>query len=164
MAEDLLVHVRGLIPTPSGSGVFLGAENSDKTIAIFIDPSVAACITMFLQGVEKPRPLTHDLIGNIFTGLGVEIQKVVVNDLQSETFFARIFLKQYSELGTNFLEIDSRPSDAIAIAIQQDAPIFVNSKVWNASDDMDWALTQAEKESGINLAENDDPDDFDYLT
>jgi len=163
VSEDLLVYVRGLIPTPSGSGVFLGADDRDKTIAIFIDPSVAACITMFLQDIDKPRPLTHDLIGNVFTGLGIEVLKIVVNDFKDETFFARIFLKQESELGTNFLEIDSRPSDAIAIALQQGAPVFVSTKVWDAVDDMGWALTQAEKDSQVELSEDDDSDDFDYL-
>lgn len=151
--EDILVEVKGLVPTPSGSGVFL--SNGDKVIAIFVDPSVAAAITMFLQEIKKPRPLTHDLIGNIFTGLGVEAQKVVVNDLRDDTFFARLYLKQESDLGTNLIEVDARPSDSIAIAIQQACPIYVNIKVWQQTEDMTWALKQATAEQ-----EDDDEDEM----
>ena len=151
MSEDeILVEVKGLVPTPSGSGVFL--SSGDKVIAIFVDPSVAAAITMFLQEIRKPRPLTHDLIGSIFTGLGIHAQKVVVNDLHDDTFFARLYLKQENELGTSLVEIDARPSDSIAIAVQQGCPVYVHRKVWDQSEDMSWALKQA-------TGELDDDDD-----
>ena len=139
--EELAVRLRGLVPTPSGSGVFLEAD--DKVIAIFIDSSVAASIGLYLQGIEKPRPFTHDLIGNMLSGFGITVLKVVVNDLIEDTFYARILLKQQNELGTNLLEVDARPSDAMAIALQQDAPIFVVRKVMEAADDMAWALDEA---------------------
>lgn len=151
--DEILVEVKGLVPTPSGSGVFL--SNDDKVIAIFVDPSVAAAITMFLQEIKKPRPLTHDLIGNILVGLGVAVQKVVINDLHDDTFFARLFLKQENDLGTNLIEVDARPSDSIAIAIQQDCPIYVHKKVWLQTEDMSWALKQATAEQ-----EDDDEDEM----
>ena len=138
---NIPVQVKGLVPTPSGSGVFL--SNGDKVIAIFVDPNVAAAITMFLQNLQKPRPLTHDLIGNMFAGLGVRAQKIVVNDLKDDTFYARLYLIQESDLGTNLVEIDSRPSDAIAISLQQGCPIFVSADVWERAEDMQWALEQA---------------------
>ena len=141
MDKDIQVMVRGLLPTPTGCGIFL--TDGDKTIAIFVDHSVAAAITMFLQKVEKPRPLTHDLIASIFTGLGVRVQKVVINDLQEETFFARLFLVQENELGRNLVEVDARPSDSIAIALQQKCPVYVSRKVWEKAEDMTWALEQA---------------------
>lgn len=144
-AQNIPVSIKGLVPTPSGSGVFL--SNGDKVIAIFVDPNVAAAITMFLQKLKKPRPLTHDLIGNVFTGLGIRAQKVIVNDLKDDTFYARLHIIQESELGTNLVEIDSRPSDAIAIALQQGCPIYVSPSVWNKAEDMRWALDQA-KSSG----------------
>jgi bifunctional DNase/RNase len=143
--KDLLVEVRGIVPTPSGSGIFL--SHGKKIITIFVDPSVSAAITMVLQGVQKPRPLTHDLIGSIFTGLGVKMQKVVINDLKEDTFFARIFLVEDNELGTKIVEIDARPSDSIALALHHKCPIFVVEKVWNQAEDMSWALEQAEKAS-----------------
>ena len=143
--DAIPVRIQGLIPTPSGSGVFLNHE--DKTIAIFVDPSVAAAISMFMQNVTKPRPLTHDLMGNIFQGLGIQVQKVVVNDLKDDTFYARLFLIQSTELGTNLAEIDSRPSDAIALALQAGCPIFVNATVWAKAEDMNWALAKAREEA-----------------
>ncbi len=139
--NDILVSVRGFVPTPTGCGVFLG--NGDKTIAIFVDHNVAAAITMFLHKVKKPRPLTHDLIANIFAGLGVRVKKIVVNDLKEDTFYARIFLVQENELGKNLVEIDARPSDSIALALQQRCPVFVSPKVWELAEDMTWALEQA---------------------
>ena len=143
-SETIPVTVEGLVPTPTGCGVFL--HHGDKTITIFVDHGVAAAITMFMHGVRKPRPLTHDLIVNIFAGLGVRVLKVVVTDLKEDTFFARLYLVQDSELGRHMLEVDSRPSDAIAIALQQQCPIHVARHVWDATEDMTWALEQARQE------------------
>lgn len=155
---NIPVQVKGLVPTPSGSGVFL--TNGEKVIAIFVDPNVAAAITMFLQNLQKPRPLTHDLIGNIFSGLGVRAQKVVINDLQEDTFYARLHLIQQSDLGTNLVEIDSRPSDAIAISLQQRCPISVNPDVWERAEDMQWALEQAEETSSPKVDTESAIDEF----
>lgn len=137
----LQVQVRGIVPTPTGCGVFLGAGS--KVIAIFVDHSVAAAITMALHGLKKSRPLTHDLIRNILAGLGARVDKVVINDLKDDTFFARLYLVQENELGRNVVEIDARPSDAMAIALQHECPIFVARAVWESADDMTWALEQA---------------------
>ncbi len=141
------------MPTPTGCGVFL--SNGDKVIAIFVDHSVAAAITMFMHNIKKPRPLTHDLIASIFVGLGVTAQKVVINDLQDDTFFARLFLIQENELGKNLVEIDARPSDSIALALQQECPVFVSAHVWEKAEDMSWALEQASRDS----EETEDEDD-----
>jgi uncharacterized protein len=147
--SDILVAVKGLVPTQTGCGVFLG--DGDKVIAIFVDHSVAAAITMFLHGIKKPRPLTHDLIANVFAGLGVKVQKIVVNDLRDDTFYARLYLLQENDLGRNVVEVDARPSDSIAIALQQQCPIYVSRPVWEKADDMSWALEQA--------SESKEPDD-----
>ena len=151
MQDDVSVQIRGLVPTPTGCGVFLGSDG--KTIAIFVDHSVAAAITMSLHKIKKPRPLTHDLIANIFSGLGVRVEKVVVNDLKDDTFFARLYLVQENELGRSVLEIDARPSDSIAIALQHQCPIFVARPVWEKAEDMSWALEQAQ------AREEGNPDD-----
>lgn len=143
--SELQVEVRGLLPTPTGCGVFLG--HGDKTITIFVDHGVAAAITMFMHGIKKPRPLTHDLMANILAGLDIRITKVVVNDLQDDTFFARLYLVQENELGRHMAEIDARPSDSIALAMQQSCPIFVAQHVWDSTEDMTWALEQARKQS-----------------
>ena len=153
MTKDILVKVKGLVPTQTGCGVFLG--DGTKVIAIFVDHSVAAAITMFLHGVKKPRPLTHDLIANIFAGLGAKVQKVVINDLKDDTFFARLYLLQENELGKNVVEVDARPSDSIAIALQQKCPVYIARSVWDKADDATWALEQAGQESG-DVSDEDD--------
>lgn len=135
------VQVRGIVPTPTGCGVFLGAAG--KAIAIFVDHSVAAAITMALHGVKKARPLTHDLINSILAGLGGRVEKVVINDLKDDTYFAQLYVVQENELGRNVVEIDARPSDSMAIALHHGCPIFVARAVWDAAEDMTWALEQA---------------------
>ena len=157
MKTDIPVRVKGLVPTPTGCGVFL--TNDDKVIAIFVDHSVAAAITMSIHKIKKTRPLTHDLIGSIFAGLGVTVQKVVVNDLKEDTFFARLYLVQETGAGKNMAEIDARPSDSIAIALQQGCPIFVNPRVWEQAEDMSWALEQATQNAKDEEASDDSDGD-----
>lgn len=142
--QSIPVQVRGIVPTPTGCGVFLGAGG--KVIAIFVDHSVAAAITMALHGVKKARPLTHDLIGHILAGLGARVEKVLINDLKDETYFARLTIVQENELGRNVVEIDARPSDSMALALQHQCPILVARSVWDAAEDMTWALEQASGE------------------
>lgn len=157
-----MVTVQGLVPTPTGCGVFLG--NEDKIITIFVDHNVAAAITMVMRGMRKSRPLTHELMVHIFTGLGVRVQKVVVNDLQEDTFFARLYLVQESEVGQHWLEIDARPSDAIVIALQQKCPVYVAHHVWDAAEDMSWALEQAQNEAAQEEDNNEGDDNPDEPT
>lgn len=141
MKSDIPVTIKALIPTPQGVGVFL--TDGVKTIAIFIDHYVATAITMFAKGIKAPRPLTHDLIVSILAGFGARVQKVVINDLKDDTFYARLYLLQESEHGRNLIEIDARPSDSMALAIQQRCPIYVSADVWARAGDMSWALEQA---------------------
>jgi len=142
--EEIPVQVKNILPTQTGSGVFLG--NEEKTIAIFVDPMVAMGIVMQLRRVKSPRPMTHDLIGNILAGLGAKVEKVVVNDLKDDTFYARIYITQSNELGRCIIEVDARPSDSIAIALQQGCPVYVSRKVWEKAEDMSWALEKLENE------------------
>jgi bifunctional DNase/RNase len=151
--DELQVRIKALVPTPSGCGIFL-TDDEQKVIAIFVDHSVAAAITMALHKIKQPRPMTHELIANIFAGLGVKVEKVIINDLQDDTYFARLFLVQLNELGRSVTEIDSRPSDAMAIALREECPIFVTRDVWGRAQDMSWALDQAQKK----LQEDQDKD------
>lgn len=146
MKHEIAVTIKALVPTPTGCGVFL--TDGSKVIAIFVDHSVAAAITMAMHEIRKPRPLTHDLIENILAGLDVVLQKVVINDLKDDTYFARLFLYQKTESGKNMLEIDARPSDSIAMALQLKAPIFITDDVLARADDMSWALEQKKPEAG----------------
>lgn len=132
------VHVRGVVPTASGCAVFLG--NDEKVFVIYVDQHVGTAIARIVQGHQYARPLTHDLIGQVFAGLGVTVQRVVINDLRDNTFFARLLLRQESELGQKIVEVDARPSDSIALALQAKAEILVASGVFEAVEDMSWVL------------------------
>ena len=147
MKNDVVqVQVKGVLPTTNGCAVFVG--NEEKTFVIYVDHSVGAAITMFLRNTPKERPLTHDLIGHIFTGLGVRVERVVVNDLKNSTYFARLILRSENELGKKILEIDARPSDCIALAVMQKSPIFVANKVFGVVEDMSEVLKRMNEEGG----------------
>jgi uncharacterized protein len=109
------VQIRGLAATSGGFAVFLG--NEDKVFVMFVDQSVGAAIAMFKQGRQKERPLTHDLLANIFRALGAKIERVIVNDLKRGTYFARLVLSAENESQQKkIIEIDAQPSDCIAMA------------------------------------------------
>ena len=129
------VQVRAVAAVSGGCAVFLG--NEDKVFVMFVDQSVGAAITMFMQGTQKERPLTHDLLANVLRALGAKIDRVVVNDLKDGTYFARLVLSAENELKQKrIIEIDARPSDCIAMATQQPAPIYVSLDVWDQLEDM----------------------------
>ena len=139
------VQIRAIVPTTGGCAVFLG--NQDKVFVIFVDHSVGAAITMFIQGMQKERPLTHDLITNILLALGTKIERVIINDLKRGTYFGRLILSAESELHQKrIIEIDARPSDCIAMAAQRRAPIYVSLNVWEKVEDMTEVLRKMQEE------------------
>jgi uncharacterized protein len=151
------VQVKGVLPTTNGCAVFVG--NDEKTFVIYVDHSVGAAITMFLRATPKERPLTHDLIGHILTGLGVRVERVVVNDLKNSTYFARLILHAENELGKKILEIDARPSDCIALAVQQKSQIFVANKVFSVVEDMTEVLKRMNQEGGEGFTATEPQDE-----
>lgn len=156
--EIVEIQVKAVLPTTNGCAVFVG--NQEKTFVIYVDHSVGAAITMFLRSTPKERPLTHDLIGHIFTGLGVQVERVIINDLKNSTYYARLILRAENELGKKLLEIDARPSDCIALAVQQKSPLYVTSKVFNAVEDMSEVLKRMNEEtpSGESESSEEEPE------
>src|ERR1700720_1171316 len=139
------VRIRGLCATSVGCAVFLG--NEEKVFVMFVDQSVGAAIAMFKQGTQKERPLTHDLLANILRALGAKIERVIVNDLKGGTYFARLVLSAENESQQKkIIEIDARPSDCIAMATQQPAPILVSLDVWDEVEDMTEVLRKMQQE------------------
>jgi len=111
---------------------------------------------MFMQGTQRERPLTHDLLANILRALGAKIDRVIVNDLKHGTYFATLVLSVENELNQKkILEIDARPGDCIAMAIQQAGPIYISLAVWDAVEDMTEALRKMQEESP-HAEESDD--------
>jgi uncharacterized protein len=144
-ARRLDPRLFGALAVSGGCAVFLG--NEDKVFVMFVDQSVGAAITMFMQGTQKERPLTHDLLANVLRALGAKIHRVVINDLKDGTYFARLVLSAENESHQKkIIEIDARPSDCIAMATQQLAPIFVSLDVWDEVEDMTEVLRKMQQE------------------
>ncbi len=148
------VSVKAVFPAKAqGAGVFLG--NEEKCFVIYVDASIGMAISMFIQKVKKQRPLTHDLIGLIFQALDVTLDHVVINDIKDGTYYARLLLRVQNEVHQKVLEIDARPSDSIALALQTGAPIFVSQAVWDEVEDaseMLEALSEEARKAAEQLA------------
>ena len=125
--ELVEMKVKGLMLDPISDApiVVLRDKSSHRFLPIWIGVPEANAIAMVLEDVTVPRPMTHDLYANTLRALGASIESIEVHDLVENTFYARINLGGGGEI----LSIDSRPSDAIAIALRTGAPIFVSTKV-----------------------------------
>jgi bifunctional DNase/RNase len=105
--------------------IVLKEKDGKRSFPIVIGIHEAWAIDRAVKGITTPRPLTHDLIGNVIEGLNAGLVKIVISDLRNNTFYARIVLQQNGSL----VEVDSRPSDAIVLAMQKNTPIYVAKKV-----------------------------------
>ncbi|MBN1152098.1 MAG: bifunctional nuclease family protein [Dehalococcoidia bacterium] len=106
--------------------VILKEKYSNRYLPIWIGPAEADAIAVKLQNVELARPLTHDLLQSVIASLGAAPDYIVVNDLQKDTFYAKLVLKLS---GQEVIEVDSRPSDALALAVRADVPIYAEDAV-----------------------------------
>ena len=145
MKNDVVpIQIRGILPANSGCALFVG--NDEKVFVINVEPQMGAVIGMFLRDTPKERPLTHDLMGHLMTALGAHVERVIINDLKSETYFARLIVSAENELfEKKIIELDGRPSDCIALAIQQKAPIYVSRDVWDEVEDRSDVLRHLEE-------------------
>ena len=114
-----------LDPNTQSPVVVLETVTDKKLLPIWIDVPEARAIALQLEHVATPRPLTHDLIRNIIQGLGATLQRVMITDLRNNTYFAVLFLGFKGQ----DLQIDARPSDAIAVALRMKAPIYASTQV-----------------------------------
>ena len=114
-------------PPSKGYAVLLREMNGGgRQLPVIVGAFEAQAIALALEGIEMPRPMTHDLLSNLIENLEVDVKRIVISDLRDGTFFAKIVIDSY-QFGGN--EIDSRPSDAIALALRVEAPILVDSSV-----------------------------------
>jgi bifunctional DNase/RNase len=137
LLPQLEVEIRGLILDPVSNTpiVILKKPNENLFLPIWIGVFEANAIALQLEGVETPRPMTHDLLRGIITALGATVDAVVVHSLVENTFHARIFL---SGAKTGPVEVDARPSDAIALALRCHAPIRVAESVFREAHALDF--------------------------
>src|SRR5206468_5167249 len=154
MKNDVLpIEIRGILPASSGCAIFVG--NEQKVFVIQVEHNMGAIIGMFLKDTPKERPLTHDLINNIFKGFNVTIERVVITELKNATYYARLVLKMDNELGKKLVEIDARPSDCLALATAQKKPIFVSTALFEQVDDMSEVLDRINEGGGTEAEEQE---------
>jgi len=127
--------------------VVLKEESVERYLPIWIGPAEANSIAIKLQGASVLRPLSHDLICSVIEALGAKVDSVVITELRSDTFYAKIILKADGEE----LQVDSRPSDALALAASTQAPIFTEEQV------LDEAGIWLDKETGRPISEGSRP-------
>ena len=125
------MKIRGLMmdPVTNMPIVILKDASGNAILPIWVGIYEANAIALEIEKVATPRPMTHDLIKNVLTGLSAGVQKVVVSDLRDDTFYAVIWLERNGEI----ISIDSRPSDALALALRLDCPIYVEDTVLKSS-------------------------------
>ncbi len=150
--------VRGIALDPITNMPIIILKDVDerKALPIWVGIFEANAIALELEKVSTPRPMTHDLLKSILDGLGVSVRQVVVNDLKDNTFFAVIEL---SHNGTA-VNIDARPSDAIALALRVNAPIFVTESVVSQAKSVEIAEEKEETDKWKEWLENLKPEDF----
>jgi len=155
------MKVAGIVldPVTNVPIVVLRDLEEKTTVPIWIGLVEASAIAMELEKIKIQRPLTHDLIKNLLSELRVEVVRIEVTDLKDNTYFALIHLNA----GDRALAVDSRPSDAIALALRTGSPILVESKVIEKSqqlDSKDEAFTQENRDKWTEILENLNPEDF----
>jgi len=126
--EKIQVDILGLSTSPASGGAYaliLKEINGNRRLPIIIGAFEAQSIALEMEGIKPPRPLTHDLMKNIIDSLGVAVAEVIISELRDGTFYAKLSLEATSVNQ----EVDSRPSDAIALAVRFGVPIFVSDKV-----------------------------------
>ena len=149
MKRDVLrVEIRGILPANSGCAVFIG--NEEKVFVIQVEHNMGAVIGMFLKDTPKERPLTHDLMNSVLQGFGITVERVVITELKSATYFARMILQQQNEIGRKLVEIDARPSDCLALATAQKRPIFVSQALFDQVEDMSEVLARIHEQGGTS--------------
>jgi bifunctional DNase/RNase len=129
---EIEVKIRALMMDPnSGTPIIILKDvQSDTMLPIWVGAYEANAIALEIEKIAPPRPMTHDLLRNLITQLGVQVERVVVTRLQDNTFFAEIEMRNSDG---DLMRLDSRPSDAIALALRADCPIFVDMEVIKAS-------------------------------
>ncbi len=159
--KEIEFKIKGLMMDPLTNSpiVVLQDVNSDTLLPIWVGIFEANAIALQIEKIDTPRPMTHDLIKGVLNQLDAKVTKIVVTELKDNTFYALIFLSVAGKVIT----IDSRPSDAIALALRTDSPIFVTEEVISKSAAANASAPNAERSSPEDIKrwlENLNPEDL----
>ena len=152
------MSIKGLMVDPITNMpiVILRDQDGQKVLPIWVGIFEANAIALQIENISTPRPMTHDLLRNVIQDLKASVQKIVVCDLQENTFYALIYLGLHGET----VAIDARPSDAIALALRTRAPIFVEDTVIDNAKTVDFTTEKADSDRLHKWLESLDPDDL----
>jgi len=155
---ELEVKIRGLMMDPATNMpvVVLKETEGNGVLPIWVGIYEANAIALEIEKVQTPRPMTHDLLKNVLTGLDVRVKKVVVCDLKEDTFYALIWMERDGRM----MSLDSRPSDALALALRLDCPIFVEDQVLKNSKMANIATEKSSNEELRKWLENLNDEDL----
>jgi len=171
--DDFILMVVGgltLDPTTKMPIVVLKDPDNKLNLPIWIGPLEATSMATEIEGIKPQRPMTHDLLRNLLGELGATVESIEITDLRDNTYYARVQLKTREGKG---LDVDSRPSDAISLALRTKSPIYVAKKVLEASSELHEAANEPAQHTDQNLAavsrdkwseilERMSPEDFKY--
>jgi hypothetical protein len=156
--SEVRMEIKGLMldPTSNVPIVILRDEEGQIFLPIWIGVFEANAIALRLESVETPRPMTHDLLRNTLDTIGAKVSKIVISDLKDNTFYALIHV----QTNGTAVEIDARPSDAIALALRTEAPIFVLRPVLDKAQAVDLATQATDEEKLKKWLEEISPEDL----
>lgn len=153
---EVEMKIKGLMidPITNMPIVILREKEGSKILPIWVGIFEANAIALQIENIQTPRPMTHDLLKNILIDMRASVSKIVVNQLKENTFYALIFIEQNGEM----MRIDARPSDAIALALRTESPIFVEDEVIANAKSSDIAKESVDTERLQKWLENLEPD------
>ncbi len=156
MVKEMQVIGITIDPVTQSPIVILRDKDNLNTLPIWIGMLEANAIAVGLEHMQMPRPMTHDLFKNLLDQIGVKLLRVEVTDIRDNTYYAALHM----EVGGNAIVVDSRPSDAIAIAIRMEVPIMVRDVVIEKALRVESGAPGGEKDKWTELLEKMDPEDF----
>jgi len=155
---EIEMTIKGLMidPITNMPIVILKDREGNRVLPIWVGIFEANAIALQIENISTPRPMTHDLLKNVLADLEANVEKIVVTELKDNTFYAMIYLKRGGEI----LAVDSRPSDAIALALRTKSPIFVEEAVVESAKGMDLTKDTADSERLQKWLESLNPEDL----
>ena len=160
MEKPVSIHGLAMDPKNNSPILLLKESGAERALPVWIGMYEANAIATCLAGMESPRPMTHDLLYDLITRAGYSVSKVVITELKETTFYAVINLSSPS----GDIALDSRPSDAVALAVRSEAPIYVMEDVLNQSavdmSSIEEDAASSQKDEWLEMLENMDPEDY----
>jgi hypothetical protein len=156
MQNEMVIKGLMVDPVTNMPIVILRDKEGDRVLPIWVGIFEANAIALQIENIATPRPMTHDLLRNVIRDLNGRVEKIVVSDLKETTFYALIYLK----VGAESIAVDARPSDALALALRTQAPIFVEEHVIDSAKTVDLSQEPASADRLQKWLESLDPEEL----